>query len=74
MVPVYTWLDPHRRSYSFGYAPPWSLAGFVHSPAEVVLIAVSSSATDPLVGGCSGCLTSRRVSWQSAWWRRHKKL
>jgi hypothetical protein len=27
---VYTWLDPQRRSYNFGYGSPWSLARLVH--------------------------------------------
>ncbi len=28
----YTWLDPQRMSYGFGYGSPWSLAGLAHAP------------------------------------------
>jgi hypothetical protein len=28
---VYTWLDPQRTRYGFGYGSPWSLAGLAHA-------------------------------------------
>jgi hypothetical protein len=51
MVPVYSWLDPQRMSYGFGYGSPWSLAGLVHTSAEIVLITVLSSTAGLRWGG-----------------------
>ncbi len=37
---VYTWLDPERTRYGFGYGCPWSPAGLVHALEEdIVFIA-----------------------------------
>jgi hypothetical protein len=36
---VYTWLDPQRTSYGFGYGSPWSLAG-LHALGEIVIFII----------------------------------
>jgi hypothetical protein len=33
---VYTWLDPQRTRYGFGYGSPWSSAGLVHALGAIV--------------------------------------
>jgi hypothetical protein len=40
---VYTWLDPQRTRYGFGYGSPWSLAVLILRPAEPSPFDVSSS-------------------------------
>jgi hypothetical protein len=40
---VYTWLDPQRNCYGFGYGSPWSLAVLILRPAEPLPLALSSS-------------------------------
>ncbi len=48
---VYTWLDPQRTSYSFGYGSLWSLAELVHPPARIIAFALPSGA-EPGPGMC----------------------
>ncbi len=33
---VYTWLDPQRTRYGFGYGSPWSPAGLTHAQGAIV--------------------------------------
>ncbi len=33
-MPIYTWLDPQRTSYGFGYGSFWSLAGLIYAPSR----------------------------------------
>ncbi len=40
---MYTWLDPQRNCYGFGYGGPWSLAVLILRPAEPSPLAVPSS-------------------------------
>ncbi len=34
---VYTWLDPQRTRYGFGYGAPWSSAGLTHALEEDIV-------------------------------------
>jgi hypothetical protein len=36
---VYTWLDPKKTRYGFGYGSPWSPAGLVHALEEDIVLA-----------------------------------
>ena len=36
---MYTWLDPPRTRYGFGYGSPWSPAGLVHALKEDIVFA-----------------------------------
>jgi hypothetical protein len=33
---VYTWLDPKKMSYNYGYSSPWTLARLIHATVGVV--------------------------------------
>ncbi len=50
---VYTWLDPQRICYGFGYGSPWSLAGLIYTPEGAVLTVVSPTVATLRRGGRS---------------------
>jgi hypothetical protein len=41
---VYTWLDPQRTRYGFGYGSPCSLAGLIHALKDDIVSASGSGA------------------------------
>jgi hypothetical protein len=55
---VYSWLDPQRTSYGFGYGSPWSLAGLVHAPFRKSSILTLPSVADQLLVWCSSSSSS----------------
>ncbi len=42
---MYSWLDPQRTRYGFGYGSPWSPVGLVHALREDVIFASGSGVT-----------------------------
>jgi hypothetical protein len=54
---VYSWLDPQRTRYGFGYGSPWSPAGVVHVMAESTIVIGSTPTTE---GG--ECRPSHRLA------------
>ncbi len=50
----YTWFDPQKTSYGFGYSSPNSLAGLIHAPRE-----------DPSFSSVFGGSICRWAAWWS---------
>jgi hypothetical protein len=58
---VYTWLDPQRNCYGFGYGSLWSSVRLIHALGAVVSIAACL-----LGGSCTGGVAIVIVYWSGS--------